>query len=33
MNRPTYEIAALLVLAIGIGVIVLQQLGTNFCPS
>lgn len=33
MNRPIYEIAVLVLLAVGIGIILVQQLGTNFCPS
>lgn len=33
MNRPFYEIAVLLLLAVGLAIIVVPQLGINFCPS
>lgn len=33
MNRPFYEIAVLILLVVGIGIIFLQSLGTTFCPS
>ena len=33
MNRPFYEIVVLLLLVSGIGLIMLQQLGSTFCPS
>jgi len=32
-GRPIYEIAVLLLLVVGIGIILIQQLGITFCPS